>query len=127
MPARTRLLGLLPWLLCASAVLLVGLAAFLRVTAGGAATGKDVVAAVLVVAGFASFPLVGAVIAARLPGNPYGWIWCALGVALGVLAVAVALGESRAPAGPAVTMAGYLGFLGLAGLLVFVFLLFPTG
>ena len=44
-------------------------------------------------------PLVGALIAARLPANPYGWLWCALGLAYGVLAVSDGLRRTDAVPG----------------------------
>ena len=47
--------------------------------------------------GFAGIPIVGAVMVARLPGNPYGWVWCAAGLAYGVSEV----GRPRPAAGGA--------------------------
>jgi hypothetical protein len=103
-------------------------AAILRIVDGRAGvTNEETITSVVEVLGFVSFPLVGAVIAARLPANPYGWVWCALGISYGVLAVSAAVAEGRALAGWWVTAVGYLAFLCLAGLLLFVFLLFPTG
>jgi hypothetical protein len=129
MPARSRLLGLLPWLLCAWGLTLLVLAAVLRLVLAerSGVSNQDDISSVVEILGFVSFPVVGAVIAARLPANPYGWVWCALGISYGVLAVSAAVAEGRALAGWWVTAVGYLAFLCLAGLLLFVFLLFPTG
>jgi hypothetical protein len=128
-PARSKLLGLLPWLLCASGLTLLVAAATLRLVLGGRSGVADDenIVSVVEMLGFVGFPVVGAVIAARLPANPYGWVWCALGVSYGVLAVSAAVAEGRALPGRLVTAVGYLAFLGLAVLLLFVFLLFPTG
>ena len=129
MQGRTRVVALLPWLLGGCALVLLVLSAVLRIALGGGpgTTGEDILTAVAEPLGFLGYPLVGAVIAARLPDNPYGWLWCALGISYGLLALSAALAEGGAANGWPVSELGYLGYLGLAGLLVFVFLLFPTG
>src|SRR4051794_3850162 len=74
--------------------------------------------------GLALVPLVGALIASRLHSNPYGWVWCALGSALGVQLVSDGL--LRAGAAPR-WLAGMVigvGFASALCLLVFVLLLF---
>src|SRR3712207_5781583 len=77
--------------------------------------------------GFGGIPVVGALIASRLPGNPYGWLWCATGVVFGVADVARPLVRVAGwPSWLAWAFAGW-AFVGLLGLLPFVFLLFPTG
>jgi hypothetical protein len=77
--------------------------------------------------GFVGVPVVGALIASRHPRNPYGWVWCGLGLTAGVLFVLQVLRYAgRLPAG----LPGYwerFAFLGLLVLVVAVFLLFPTG
>jgi hypothetical protein len=126
MSERTRLVAVLPWALCACAVTLVALAVILWVADGGASSSAEEEAAAVVEAvGFLSFSLVGAVIAARLPGNPYGWLWCALGTAAGVLVLSAALADTRVLTGWRVGAVGYLGWFAPSAL--FVFLLFPTG
>ena len=69
----------------------------------------------------------GALIASRLPGNPYGWLWCAAGLAFGLTEIARPL--VQAVDGPPwiAWVMGVWGFLSALGMLVFVFLLFPTG
>ena len=116
----------LPWLLCGLAwvLLLCGVAwrlAFPDAADDGAVYVLASVSGVLLV------PLVGARIAVRLPANPFGWLWCALGVDVGALAFFDGL--RRTGAEPAwltgiLTAAAYFVFLTL---LVFVVLLFPTG
>src|SRR4051795_9011727 len=72
-------------------------------------------------------PLVGALIAARLPANPYGWLWCAGGLTFGLLAVTDGLRRTGADLG---WLPGALGAATyLVGICVFVLvmLLFPTG
>jgi hypothetical protein len=82
---------------------------------------------VLQVLGVALVPLVGALIAARLPANPYGWLWCALGLLYGVLALLDGLQRVGAiPAWLALAIVGAT-FVAILCLLVLVLLLFPTG
>jgi len=86
------------------------------------------------VIGFLGAPILGAVIAAHRPQNPYGWLWCAIGLGLGVLFLAVGYGAyalvvepGALPGGVAAAwVSSVLTFLVL-GLLPFVFLLFPDG
>src|SRR5215218_1185309 len=77
--------------------------------------------------GYALVPLVGALIAARLPANLYGWLWCALGFLYGVLVLADGL--RRIGALPGWLAAWLIGapFLVSLCLLVLLLLLFPTG
>ena len=57
--------------------------------------------------GIVLVPLVGALIAARLPANPYGWLWCALGLVYGVLAVCDGSGgPTPSPAGSPAALIG---------------------
>jgi hypothetical protein len=77
--------------------------------------------------GFAGIPVVGALLVSRLPGNPYGWVWCLAGLAFAVSNVARPLVRAVGwPLWVAWVLEGW-GFLSLIGLLVFVFLLFPDG
>jgi hypothetical protein len=79
------------------------------------------------VLGFVGIPVVGALIASRLPANPYGWLWCSLGVAGG----AAEVGGPLARVADWPPWVGWLlegwGFVGLLGLGFFLFALFPTG
>jgi hypothetical protein len=76
--------------------------------------------------GVAGIPVVGALIAARLPANPYGWIWCGAGLAYGVSEVSSLLRAAGWPSWVGAVLEAW-GFVGFLTLLVFVFLLFPTG
>jgi len=77
--------------------------------------------------GYALVPLVGALIAARLPTNPYGWLWCALGLLYGVVTLSDGLNQAGlVPAWTAWLFDG-VGFAVILCLLVLVLLLFPTG
>jgi len=121
-----RLLTWLPWALCwiTLALMVAGVA----LTLAFPREGDDSAFSVLVgSAGYFLVPLVGALIAARLPTNPYGWLWCGLGVAYGALAVGEGLW--RAGAVPGWFAAALIGvtFFASLGLLVLVLLLFPTG
>ena len=86
------------------------------------------------VIGFLGAPILGAIIAAHRPENPYGWLWCAIGLGLGALFLAVGycayalVVEPGALSGgvAAAWVSSVLTFLVL-GLLPFVFLLFPDG
>jgi hypothetical protein len=116
----------LPWALCW--ISLVSMVIGVSLSIAFAQEGDDSAFSVLVgSAGFFLVPLVGALIAARQPTNPYGWLWCALGVAYG--AVLVGEGLWRAGAVPGWFAAALIGvaFLVSLGLLVLVLLLFPTG
>jgi hypothetical protein len=77
--------------------------------------------------GFLLVPLVGALIAARLPTNPYGWVWCGLALAFVVQFLLQALQRSGAVAGWLPAVVGGVAFAAGLCLLAFVLLLFPTG
>jgi hypothetical protein len=115
-----------PWVLCWMSLAFLTCGAGMRIAFPE--TFRDGVGYVLSgLVGYALVPLVGALIAARLPNNPYGWLWCALGLAYGVLAVGEGL--RRISAVPRWLAAVLIGapFLVSLCLLVFVLLLFPTG
>jgi hypothetical protein len=135
---RARTAARLAWWLCA--VSLAMMAARLVVVVVRAGTTAlppgfppPVVQAIEVI-GFLGAPILGAVIAAHRPQNPYGWLWCAIGLGLGVLFLAVGYGAyalvvepGALPGGVAAAwVSSVLTFLVL-GLLPFVFLLFPDG
>jgi hypothetical protein len=77
--------------------------------------------------GIAGIPVVGALIASRLPANPIGWLWCATGVAYATTDLAGPL--TRAVGWPlwVAWVLGGWGFVALLGTFVFLFLLFPDG
>jgi hypothetical protein len=77
--------------------------------------------------GFVGVPVVGALIASRLPRNPYGWLWCGLGVAYGALFVYQVLRHADRMPDWLPVYGERWPFLGAFVLLVPVFLLFPTG
>jgi two-component system NarL family sensor kinase len=80
------------------------------------------------------YPGVGALVAARRPDNPLGWIFCGIGLSVGVTAFAGAYGDySLAGPGslPAEAMMEWLAswawFPGLALSVTFLLLLYPDG
>jgi hypothetical protein len=77
--------------------------------------------------GFAGLSVVGALVASRLPDNPNGWLWCAAGLTYAISDFSRPLaGAVGWPSWTAWSL-GAWGFVVLLALLVFVFLLFPTG
>ena len=86
MSARADLRRAAPWVLCA---VVAGPAGRSAACSGGcSATTSDRATrtgwrATIGALGFAGIPVVGALIASRLPANPYGWLWCAAGLAYG--------------------------------------------
>jgi hypothetical protein len=127
---RRGWLALLPWALCAVSLGLLVLSNVFRwmirneVLPPEHVDWQDGTIAAL---GFAGIPIVGALIASRLPDNPIGWVWCAAGLANGLSELPIpavqVLGWPRSVA----WVVGTFGFLALVGLLSLVFLLFPTG
>ena len=129
MSVRADLRRSAPWVLCAVSLSLYVLSNVLRrlnsdqLPAGDPGWLEGTIAAL----GFAGIPIVGALMASRLPGNPYGWVWCAAGLGYGLSDVARPLVEAvDGPPWVAWLMQAW-GFLITLGALVFVFLLFPTG
>jgi class 3 adenylate cyclase len=127
----------LAWGLCAVSLAMMTARLVVVVLGGTAALPPGfpppVVQAIEVI-GFLGAPILGAVIAAHRPENPYGWLWCAIGLSLGVLFLAVGYGAyalvvepGALPGGLAAAwLSGVITYL-VAGLLPFVFLLFPNG
>jgi hypothetical protein len=119
----------LPWLLCAVSLSFLVLTGWLRWGSEGSAEPQDVVRldAVLVVLATAGIPVVGAVIATRLPESRYGWLWCAIGLNVAVLG---AVTPVTAAVGGSLWVAALVDGLSAATmipLLTFAVLLFPTG
>jgi hypothetical protein len=126
---RAELRRAAPWVFCAISLVLMGLTPWLWwLLHDKPATGQvEWLDATINAIGFAGIPLVGALIASRLPDNPYGWVWCAAGLAFAVSNVARPLVRV---VGGRIWVAWVLeswGFLSLISLLAFVFLLFPDG
>ena len=126
-----RIASWLAWFLWTFFVVLAALA-WLLVAANAPST---LVIDVLHALAFLSFPTVGALIAARRPENPVGWIFCAVGLASSIskfaqeYAVYTLVTQPGAlPGGVAMAWLGsWIGNLGFYLTLTFPLLLFPTG
>jgi two-component system, NarL family, sensor kinase len=86
------------------------------------------------VIGFLGAPILGGVIAAHRPENPYGWLWSAIGLILGVSFLALGYGAyalvvapGALPGGLAAAWVSSVTAYVFFGLLPFIFLLFPNG
>ena len=134
---EARTAARLAWGLCA--VALAMMAARLVVVVLGATTPlpagfpPPAVQAIEVI-GFLGAPILGGVIASHRPENPYGWLWCAIGLSLGVTFLAVGYGAytlvvepGALPGGVAAAWVASVMTAVDLGLLPFVFLLFPDG
>jgi hypothetical protein len=116
----------LPWALCWLSLGFLAVGLVLRI--GNAETFDDApLYAVANVLGIALVPPVGALIAARLPANPYGWLLCAVGLLYAVVALLDGLRRTGVIAGWVVGILMVDAFAVVVCLLVFVLLLFPTG
>ena len=82
--------------------------------------------------GFAAYPVVGALVASRRPGNAVGWLLCAVGVAIAAVSFTepYSLYAREVPTGslPGVEIAAFLdGVNPGVRLAIFIPLLFPHG
>ena len=127
----------LAWLVCALSVVLMAFAVVFRFLVRSAEVSPDL-GTWQVTAGYAAAglvaPVLGALISSRRPENPIGWIFCAIGLAVGVeyvaegYAVYALLGESgTVPGGIWAAWVADWVWTFYVGLLPFVFLLFPNG
>jgi two-component system, NarL family, sensor kinase len=128
----------LAWWLCAAALAMM-LARLVVVVLGRSAAlppgfPPPVIQAIEVI-GFLGVPILGGVIAAHRPENPYGWLWSAIGLILGVSflafgygAYALVVAPGALPGGLAAAWVSSVTINAVAlGLLPFIFLLFPNG
>jgi class 3 adenylate cyclase len=134
---RARTAARLAWGLCAvslammaARLVVVALAARATLPHGFPAPAIQVIEVV----GFLGAPILGAVIAAHRPENRYGWLWCAIGLSLGMTFLAIAYGTYALVVEPGALPGGLAAAWGSAvmtylivALLPFVFLLFPDG
>jgi hypothetical protein len=129
----------LAWSLCAGCFALIGLALLLDLLTGevipAGVPGERPGLGFAVLTGVLSlaFPMVGALIASRLPTNPIGWLFCGMGVlyTAGRFTSAYAdyaLGENFAfPGGEYVAWSSSCLWFAVPTLGVFLILLFPDG
>jgi hypothetical protein len=75
----------------------------------------------------AGIPVVGAIIASRMPSNPYGWLWCAIGLIVATFAGGSDLTEAVIGPGWIRALVEGYSFAILLPLLLAALLLFPTG
>jgi hypothetical protein len=115
--------------LCAISLGLLVASGWLRwqVPAGSSTEDVDWLQGAIGAVGFAGLSVVGALVASRLPGNPNGWLWCAAGLTYAISDLAKPLARAVGWPSWAAWVLGGWGFVALLSLLVFVFLLFPTG
>jgi hypothetical protein len=122
----------LAWLLCAASLTLGVLGPVLESLNGHPVTDSMLVAIALLAI---TFPLVGAVVAARRPRNPLGWIFCVIGLSYGLTTTGEAYAVYALRTAPGTLPGGglmsWLGnwtwALGLGLLMTFALLLFPDG
>jgi hypothetical protein len=119
----------LPWLMCAVSLTFLVLTGWLRWRSEGSADPQHIVRldAVLVGLATAGIPVVGAVIATRLPENRYGWLWCAIGLNVSVAGAVTPLTEAFGGSLRVAAVVDGLSFATILPLLTFAVLLFPTG
>jgi class 3 adenylate cyclase len=134
---RAHTAARLAWWLCAVSLAMMAARLVVVVLAGTTVLPPGFplpVVQAIEVLGFLGAPILGAVIAAHRPENPYGWLWCAIGLSLGVTFLAVGYGAYALVVEPGALPGGVAAawVSGVAtaidyGLLPFVFLLFPNG
>ncbi|HZY65108.1 MAG TPA: hypothetical protein VFE21_04440 [Rubrobacteraceae bacterium] len=126
----SRAAAFLAWSVWGLSVVLVALSMILSwaLSARSGMTSGSVDVALL------AFPTVGALIATRRPGNPIGWLLCAVGLALATTTfangyVAYTLAGSRgAPGTKWIAWVGsWIWLLGVGTVLTFLLSLFPSG
>jgi hypothetical protein len=117
-----------PWLMCALSLSLYALTGVCRRLLGDHLPAGDPgwLGGTIGALGFVGIPVVGALIATRLPANPIGWLWCAAGLAYALSDIPPVVAGAGGPLWVAFVLSS-VGFVCLVGVLVFVFLLFPTG
>jgi hypothetical protein len=131
-PTSPRAVVGLAWLLCGVSLTLGVLGLVLESLNGQRVTDSEALGIALLAI---TFPLVGAVVAARRPRNPLGWIFCAIGIAYGLTVTGeeYALYTLRTAPGalPGGELMSWLGNWawapGLGLLMTFALLLFPNG
>ena len=134
---RARTAARLAWWLCAVSLAMMTarlvVVVLARTTALPPGFPPPVVQAIEVI-GFLGAPILGGIIAAHRPENPYGWLWCVIGLSLGVIFLAVGYGAyalvvepGALPGGLAAAWVSSVTINLVLGLLPFVFLLFPDG
>ncbi|MDP9069067.1 MAG: hypothetical protein M3N53_12085 [Actinomycetota bacterium] len=124
----------LAWGLCAVALASMAGASVMQELLGHA-NDDGVVEHIALLLGFASFPVIGALIASRRPRNAVGWIFLQVGVGVGILLVATEytyLAFVKEPGEwPGATLAAWLEqwlwFPGLMAIPTLGLLLFPDG
>jgi hypothetical protein len=127
LPAELRRTA--PWVLCAVSLSLYTVSNVLRFLLRNDVPAPDPgwVEGTIGALGFAGIPIVGALMASRLPDNPYGWVWCVAGLGYGLSDLARPLAEVVDGRSWITWIMESWGFLTTLGALVLVFLLFPTG
>src|ERR671926_1549267 len=127
---RTRVFAWLAWSLaglCVAMFLASVVVYVLARSSQEAPTTGGALSNLLIFVSFLTFPLVGALIASRHPGNPVGWI-C---LAVGLFWMLIFLGDSIPGSGPypvtsdALTQSIWIPPVGLLG--IYLILLFPDG
>ncbi len=121
----------LAWTLCGLSIALAGGGFVIGRLGAGPATGDPFYGPVVLL----TFPLIGALIAARRPENPIGWIFCGVALSFAVATFsqtwsqyAVLKDPGALPFGPFMAWLGVWSWPPGFGLLfTFLFLLFPTG
>lgn len=130
-----RWIPALAWGLCTVAVISLVVGALVQEALGRSDEG-GLVEDIALMVGFASFPVIGALIASRFPSNALGWIFIGIGLAVGILVVTTEysyLAFVKEPAGswPGATLSAWLDqwlwYPGLMAIPTFGLLLFPDG
>jgi hypothetical protein len=132
---NTRRTSILAWTLCVVAIVaMIGGQVFLIIGRRISPGAENLLEHILLSVGFASLPVIGALVAARHPRNAEGWLFLAVGLGIGVLALSTEYarwGLDQRPHPPGLALAAllsnslWLPSVGLLGTVLLV--LFPDG
>ena len=134
---QARTIARLAWLACGLALTLLGAGLVLLWARPDGPLPEGYASRVeqaITLVGLLGPPLLGGLLAARRPANPYGWLWLAYGLGWAVVgfanayAIYVSAGGDGMPwwAG-SIAWAGKVAFVPLLGLTALILLLFPDG
>ena len=134
---RARTTARLAWLVCGLSLTLLGVGLVLLWTRPDGPLPEGYASRVeqaISLVGLLGPPLLGGLLAARRPANPYGWLWLAYGLGWAVVGFtnAYAIYVSAGGSGMlrwagSIAWAGRVAFVPLLGLTVLILLLFPDG